>query len=283
MGEDAQRRFRRLRTAEPGAFTPRRQHPSSGYYLLGDRLETEEEIRMLVDAGPLGYLSIAAHGHADALAVVLNVAGTEVLVDPGTYCYHTEPEWRSYFRGTQAHNTVVVDGEDQSVQVGNFMWTRHATAQCLEFSTTNGAQRFVGQHNGYERLRDPVIHRRQITFSEARREIEITDVLECKGTHTVARHWHFSERISPAVNGAVCEVTVNRFRVILEPMEPIDAVRLFDGGAPREGGWISRSFGAKRPCKALRWTNSVHGTTVLRTRLRFVANQRQPSICRHGE
>ena len=48
--------------------------------------------------------------------------GVEVLVDPGTYCYHGEPAWRSYFRSTLAHNTLEVDGTSQAVEAGPFLW-----------------------------------------------------------------------------------------------------------------------------------------------------------------
>ena len=40
------------------------------------------------DAGPHGYLSIAAHAHADALSIEVRHDGVDVLADPGTYCYH---------------------------------------------------------------------------------------------------------------------------------------------------------------------------------------------------
>ena len=61
--------------------------------------------------GPLGFTSIAAHGHADALAMVLSIGGDELFIDPGTYAYHTEQKWRDYFKGTSAHNTVRIDGQ----------------------------------------------------------------------------------------------------------------------------------------------------------------------------
>ena len=67
-----------------------------------------EEIWCRCDAGPHGFLSIAAHAHADALAVEVRYNGVDVLADPGTYCYHGEPRWRSYFRSTLAHNTIEV-------------------------------------------------------------------------------------------------------------------------------------------------------------------------------
>ncbi len=69
-----------------------------------------------------GFLSIAAHAHADALSVELRYGGVDIFADPGTYCYHGEPEWRSYFRSTIAHNTVEVDGQNQSADGGAFLW-----------------------------------------------------------------------------------------------------------------------------------------------------------------
>ena len=82
---------------------------------------------------PLGYLSIAAHGHADALSFTLSVGGNEILIDPGTFAYHTQKRWREYFRGTSAHNTLRVDGADQSVPGGNFLWTQHSQTRVLSF------------------------------------------------------------------------------------------------------------------------------------------------------
>ena len=52
------------------------------------------------------------HGHCDALSVILNVNGKNLLIDPGTYTYTGDQEWRAYFRGSSAHNTVTVDEQD---------------------------------------------------------------------------------------------------------------------------------------------------------------------------
>ncbi len=183
------REFEHLASSR-GSTIARCEFPQSGYYVLGSQFDTPEEVRMIVDAGPLGFLSIAAHGHADALSVVLSVGGEEVLVDPGTYAYHTEPEWRRYFRGTRAHNTIVVDDLDQSTQSGNFMWSRHAIARCLHFGEHGSTQRFLGEHDGYSSLRQPVQHQREILYDTARRVFTINDILEGEGSHEVCQRWH---------------------------------------------------------------------------------------------
>ena len=179
--------------------------PDGGYYILGQDFDSKREISLLVDSGPLGYLSIAAHGHADALAVCLSVAGREFLVDPGTYTYHGKPDWRRYFKGTRAHNTVCVDGQDQSEWGGSFLWTRHAEARCTKFAIAPEGDMFDGEHDGYSRLADPLIHRRRIKRDGCR--FDIRDTLECRGVHRVERCWHFSE---------ACTVTISDQQVVVE-------------------------------------------------------------------
>lgn len=242
---------------------PRRQFPDGGYYVLGQALDSADEIRLVADAGPLGYLSIAAHGHADALSFVLSVAGHEILVDPGTYSYHTEPLWREYFRGTGAHNTVRVDGLDQSVQGGNFMWLRHAAARCLEFEVDAGSSRFVGEHDGYTRLEDPVVHRRRIAQEGA--TIEIVDTLRCNGYHRVERCWHFSEKCRVSLEGTTVVAENGPVRVKLRPVEPVHEIRRLKGSEDPPGGWVSRRFDVKEPAESLYFVDEVRGTAELKT------------------
>ena len=264
---DAEARFHTLLARAPAHFEPTRSFAQSGYFLLGSDFESPNEIRLLIDAGALGYLSIAAHGHADALGITLNAGGREILVDPGTYCYHTEPDWRHYFRSTAAHNCVVIDREDQSVQSGNFMWSKHARACCREFARAGGRQGFAGEHDGYRRLRDPVVHRRSVLFDEASRSFEIADTFECEGSHRVARRWHFAEALEVTAGSGSFSADAGRFRVTLAPLEPLAESQLIRGGTAEQGGWISRGFGRKQPCATLEWVSEITGPTTLRTRI----------------
>ncbi len=112
FGDDGVRRYAALGIPQPlaAALPVRREFPQGGYYILGCDFESIGEIRLIADAGPLGYREIAAHGHADALSFTLSVGGTEYFVDPGTFAYHTQEDWRRYFRGTGAHNTATSCG-----------------------------------------------------------------------------------------------------------------------------------------------------------------------------
>jgi hypothetical protein len=267
LQSDAQARFQTLLARAPARFEPTRSFEETGYYLLGRDLESPEEIRLLIDAGALGYLSLAAHGHADALGIMLNAGGREILVDPGTYAYHTDPAWRHYFRSTRAHNCAEIDGEDQSVQSGNFMWSRHAHACCHEFASVAGRQGFAGEHDGYRRLRDPVVHRRAVLFDEASGSFEIADTFHCRGAHRVRRYWHFAEMLEIVAGKGCFSADAGRYRVVLEPLEPLDGSQLIRGGTPEQGGWISRGFGRKQPSATLAWLSNIKGPTTLRTRI----------------
>lgn len=112
------------------------------------------------DHGPHGYLNIAGHAHADALSIELRVDGVPVLVDPGTHSYHGDSKWRSYFRSTFAHNTIEVDGKDQSESGGPFMWTSHA-ATTTELVTPT---KVTASHDGYRRFHSQVDHRRSVSL-----------------------------------------------------------------------------------------------------------------------
>lgn len=131
----------------PGPRGVRRFEPG-GYTIV--RGGGDKPSLLVVDHGPLGYLSIAAHGHADALAFWLHIGDQPVIVDAGTYLYHAGGAWRDHFRGTSAHNTLCPDGRDSSQITGNFNWGRKADVFVQSFDDTEGAWHVEAWHNGYE-------------------------------------------------------------------------------------------------------------------------------------
>lgn len=95
--------------------------------------------RMFVgmDHAPLGFGPIAAHGHADALSFQLFLDGRPILIDPGTYLYHIDLNRRNALRSTIMHNTVEIDGANQSQMLGPFLWGKKAR------TTLNAAEAFT--------------------------------------------------------------------------------------------------------------------------------------------
>jgi len=241
--------------------------PEGGYYVLGLDLGTPREARAVVDTGPFGYLSIAAHAHADALALTLSVNGTEVLIDPGTYVYHAQEAWRRYFRGTGAHNTVRVDRQDQSVNAGNFLWLRQAEARCVRWETTPAQDRLIGEHHGYSRLPDPVIHRREVRLLKSERKLLVTDTLTCRGAHAIEQFWHFSESCPVHLSqDRTVAVAHSAASVRLVPDSRL-ALEIKTGDTDAPAGWISRRYDERVPTSTLVCSTRIQGTTQFTTEI----------------
>jgi len=250
--------------AEATRLPLRQSFPEGGFFILGTDFETPREIRAVVDAGPLGYTSIAAHGHADALAFTLSVGGREFLIDPGTYAYHTQERWREYFRGTAAHNTVRIDGLDQSEQGGNFMWMKHARAGCGLWLSSADKDSFEGWHDGYQRLEDPVKHRRLIELDKRARRMIIEDALDMADEHDVELLFHCAEQCQiQAVEGGYL---IERDGVQLRLALPVNgAAELHRGSVAPIFGWVSRAFDRREPTTSIVWRTRLSVPALLRT------------------
>jgi hypothetical protein len=255
LGDDAARDFASLsRAVERPPM--RRAFPDGGYYILGDRFNTAEEIRVIADVGPLGYLSIAAHGHADALSFVLSAAGREILVDSGTFSYHTQTRWREYFRGTSAHNTLRVDGQNQSTSGGNFLWIHHANASALSFSAATDQDRLLGQHDGYRRLPDPVDVRRELLYDHCSRMLTVTDSIVCKGRHRLELFWHFSDKCDVVLK--TDDVIARSGNVAVRLRWPAGfSARIFRGAEELPAGWVSEGYDRRVSCSTVALAGEV--------------------------
>lgn len=200
-----------LGSAAPAPTGPRGLHSfdAGGYSVFRDNVAAHETT-LVLDHGPLGYLSIAAHGHADALSVWLHVDGRPVFIDAGTYLYHSGGTERDHFRGTAAHNTVEINGADQSTISGAFNWSHKARAWRVEEATAEaeGACAVTARHDGY-RKRFGVMHERRVEQDEA--GYILTDRLvgdPVRVRETVLRFHLDPEMVAQAGDGGV--VTIMR-------------------------------------------------------------------------
>jgi hypothetical protein len=228
--------------------------PDGGYLLFGAHFGEPEEIKGMVDCGPLGYLGIAAHGHADALALTLSVAGEPCLIDPGTYSYWQDAKWRDYFRGTSAHNTVRIDGVDQSVSGGRFMWLRKARAAIERMPQSPQEFDFRGSHDGYERLADPLRHMRNVRFDAATSTLTVRDEIAAKKHHAVELFWHFAPGLSVRLDSAGLHVRGKRFALQMHAHGADLKLELVRANENPPLGWVSRCYESKEACDVLKIT-----------------------------
>jgi hypothetical protein len=162
--------------------------PSGGYFV--SRSSWGKEASILVwDCGPVGYHASPSHGHLDSLSFNLTINGIPILIDPGT----DEPDqkMRNYFRSTAAHNTVVIDGENQSVLAKRDEVWAQAEANLIFWGSIPECDVMVGSHNGYKRLHDPVLHIRTIITMRNRYWL-VFDRIEGNGEHKAEQRFHLA-------------------------------------------------------------------------------------------
>jgi hypothetical protein len=185
-----------------------RLFPGAGLVVLRSRTEDGHEIWCRCDGGPHGFLSIAAHAHADALSLEVRHDGVDILADPGTYCYHGEPVWREWFRSTAAHNTVEVDGVSQSESGGPFLWTTHARARTVTCEVgEQPVQTWSAEHDGYRRLSTPTVHRRSVTLDSPGRSLTVVDTFDTTAGVPLRLSWHLGPDVLVELDGAQASLT----------------------------------------------------------------------------
>lgn len=126
-----------------------------------------------IDHADLGFGSLAAHGHADALSFQMFIEGTPVFVDPGTYNYHVPKKTRDEFRATKNHNTVCVDNQNQAEILGPFLWGKRYKISNVEFDNESEKKCIMTaelQNSSY-------VHRRKFAYNKANQLI-IEDVVQ---------------------------------------------------------------------------------------------------------
>ena len=245
LGPHAATRFQELTPKPPAEMS--RVFRQSGFVVM--RNDWQSDANMLVfDAGPQG-MDGCGHGHADALSVVCSAQGSAWLVDPGTFVYTAFKGWRDYFRSTQAHNTLVIDGQGQAVPGGPFKWVNLCPARLESWATLPNLDYAIGMHEGYTRLAKPVVHRRRVAFVKPDRWFLLDD-LSGEGTHSLEFFFHFSPDVHLRVEEHLCWATKSdsRFLIMADPCMSLDECR---GEEDPVQGWYSRDYGHREPASVL--------------------------------
>jgi uncharacterized heparinase superfamily protein len=183
-------------TPEWNADPPSIFLPVSGYA----RLNVEPAV-LLVDVAPLGPDWLPAHGHADTLTFELALYGKRFIVDPGTSVYGMSAE-RLRQRGTAAHNTLCIDGQDSSEVWSGFRVGRRAK---VTDASCNGKDTVSAAHNGYRYL-GIFCHKRSLRLSKTR--LIIRDEVEGRGNHEYQLGFLFHSDCNASLIGSCCEITL---------------------------------------------------------------------------
>lgn len=250
-------------------WMPAQFSPESGQEIFRDGgiafvRSKDGRVCMMMDFGPLGYTAIAAHGHADALSIGLAIGDEYFLCDAGTFAYHSYPEWRSFFRGTAAHNTARVDREDQSCIAGPFLWSRKANARLLACEDSPDRVILEAEHDGYTRLDDPVIHHRRVLFDRDTGSVRLEDTFRCAGRHQIELFFHLHEdSLVRTVRQGFAEVVWRTHRINFTSETSFTEWAVIQGSENPKLGWRSRAFNEKRPIPTLRLSGTISHTTTV--------------------
>ena len=252
----------------------------AGITLLRSSPNEAPEIWCRCDGGPHGFLSIASHAHADALSVEVRYGGVDILADPGTYCYHGDPPWRSYFRSTLGHNTVELAGRNQSLEGGPFLWVRHAQASEIDVTDDGEMASWTAVHDGYMSLDPPAMHRRSVRLDRIKRCVEIVDTIT-GGRHDLRLAFHCGPDVEAELDEALA--------VLRWPRGPAGGMArlelprqlrwsLHKGETDPILGWYAHGLGRRVAAFTLVGHGRPASEVPLRTTLTFSGDEDAPRI-----
>lgn len=212
--------------------------PETGYYVMAPRAGD----RLIIDCGPVGPDYQPGHSHCDLLSFELSLKGRRVIVDSGC-CQYTDGDIRRYNRGNAGHNTITIDGRNQSE-----VWGAHRCAHrayplyARSANLADGSLAFSGAHNGYMHMKGCPVHHR--AFSWCGDTLQVEDRIDGQGAHGVEARLH----IHPDL-----EVELIEGRSIIRSQGEMLAVISphGDGRLETEDGWYCPEFGIQRSCAVL--------------------------------
>ncbi len=228
-----------------------RTFPEGGYTIFRGAHAGRDAV-LVIDHGPLGYLGIAAHGHADALAILMSLDGEPLFVDSGTYLYHSGGAWRDWFRSSPAHNTLTLADTCQSTMSGPFNWSHKAYARLDELAEGSD-WRIRVSHDGYVR-RFGVRHERGIKPTAT--GFELCDRLLGSGAGPAEVAFQLAIGCEARIDGNIVTITRRKMktaRLTFMTEGDVSAVR----GGEIGGGWVSPQFGKKYPAWRISWKGTI--------------------------
>ena len=239
--------------------------PDGGFYTMRSGWENDDNY-LVFTCGELGAPDQSCvHGHADALSVDVSGYGETLLIDPGRYNY--EGPYRIWFKQTQAHNTIAVDGQDSSELADEWMFKTRAKSKVKTWSSTDAFDFVDGSHDGYQRLKDPVTHRRRIIFIKPHFWLVVDD-LDAAENHQYDQYFHFHTGAELDISALqVIAKYGSKAGISLIPVnEPGLTLDRYKGSTDPIQGWVAYDYGVKEPAEVVKYSvnaKSIQLATLL--------------------
>jgi len=219
----------------------------SGFYIMRDK-----DFYLITGRNKCCYGKGGSHIHNDILSFELSVFRNDFIIDPGTYVYTSDFKARNRFRKTRAHNTVMIDNQEQnSISKDPFYIEQTGELTVNQWETKGEEIILEAEHNCYERLRCSVIHNRTFSFNKKDRVLHIKDKFKGRGDHELEWNFHLSPEIKIWVkeDKAECKEAIligNNGSLIFSVSKILNCAIIEDK--------VSLSYGNKIPAKTIRLT-----------------------------
>ena len=211
---------------------------------------------LIADLGEVGTKGRGGHGHNDTFSFELCLCGRPVIVDSGSPTYTGDLAMHDRHRSAGYHNTVRIDEQEMARLLGTWRISDEAKPFDVQFRSTQAADIIEGDHRGYSRLKDPVVHRRVLTFYKATGRLVCNDMLRCNDEHHVEQFLHFSPSIKPTLGDGVLYAPLAADAVVV--------IRWSHSGCARlEESQVSETFAHTAENYRLVIENNISGNTEL--------------------
>jgi hypothetical protein len=243
LGQQGLSDYAALSVGEPAGS---QAFPDAGTYVM-----RRDDLYLLFNASGAGVNGRGSHGHNDALGIEVSACGSAFIVDPGSYIYTGDLKERQRFRSTAYHSTVEVDEVEQNTmdQSAPFVIGDEARPTVIGWESDSERDVVIAEHAGYQRLPQPVIHRRTVRFEKHRRYWVVEDELSGAGTHDLAFRFHFAAELEASIGPdgtiEVCDkMNGARLLIVASGLTAEPAL---------ESRFSSRDYGAKAPSVSVCW------------------------------
>ncbi len=242
---------------------------------------------LIMDAAPFG----GVHGHEDRLSIEVSVFGRPVIVDPGTYTYNASDSFRSYFTGSHAHNSVLVDGLGQVRRWQPAHMTPHAgirpaigwisndQVDFVQACDDEGYGKYQFQRPNRPEIERTVRHQRSVLFVKPCYWV-IVDTMHAEGFHEYQRYFQAAAGIDVELmeHGTRFMGPNDIGMLLMSPVSDPAELTTVRGCEDPIGGWISDGTrNHKQPATQLRQMAKVSGSTSLVT-LIYPIRSRQTEV-----
>ncbi|NGP88316.1 heparinase II/III family protein [Fodinibius halophilus] len=246
-------------------------YTEGGYCFMYDN---EQKVRVIFDVGKIGDDLTSAHGHSDLLHFTLELNGEPIIIDPGTYQYHSKDrKFRDYFRGITAHNTISVNGLDHATPCTRMGWIDRPEIDILETEFGSKKSICTGQHDTFRSHSTENSHKRRIIFDKKAKVITVNDWLikENNKTDTLFFFLHFNPALEIDHNGseiALFSPKKSGDKITLSN-KVFENAEIIKGDKEKPFGWYSQSYDSKIESPSLKLEMEFESNLEIETIIKY--------------